>query len=183
MRKNILMTLAVAGVATFALGACASTEGSGTTTEPQAGTNAPAETEAAAPVETEAPAAPVNPKFGETYTWEDGFQVTIGAPVAFTPSEYSMFDEAAAAHVVFDVTVVNGTAANWEPIFTTTAQSGNIEAEQIYDSENDVNGGLDTTLLPGREAVFKIGYSVANPADIVLEVSPDFEHENVIYTP
>jgi hypothetical protein len=51
------------------------------------------------------------------------------------------------------------------------------------DSENDVMGGLDTTLLPGREAVFKIAYSVTNPADIVLEVSPDFEHENVIYTP
>ena len=183
MRKNIFVTLAVAGVATFALGACASTEGTGTTTEPEAGTNAPANPATDAPAE-ETPEAPAvtNPKFGETYTWESGIQATVGQPIPFTPGEYSLV-EGATNYVYFDVKIMNGTAENFEPaMFIASLQSGNLEAEKVYDS-GTLGDEPTTVLLPGREAVFKIGYAVSNPADLVMEFTPEMiTYEDAIFT-
>lgn len=39
-----------------------------------------------------------------------------------------------------------------------------------------------TKLLDGREAKFKIGFAVSDPKDLVLEASPDFMSEPVIFT-
>jgi hypothetical protein len=78
---------------------------------------------------------------------------------------------------------VNGTDANFDAtLFLTTMQSGNVEASQVYDFEQNVGGAPSTTLLPGREAVFKIAFGVSNPADLVMEVAPSFEHEAAIFT-
>ena len=66
--------------------------------------------------------------------------------------------------------------------FCIEVQSGNTEADQVFDSENDVGGGPSTKLLNGREAKFKIAFTVANPKDLVMEVRPSFEHESVLFT-
>lgn len=139
-------------------------------------------TTAAEPTTTTTPKR-VNPTFGETFTWDDGLAVTVAAPVAFTPSEYAATEDAA-AYLAFQITVVNGSDVNVDlTLFTTTLQSGNTEGSMVFDSEQGFEGSPSTPLLPGREAVFKIGYGVSDPNDLVLEVSPDFdfEREPVIY--
>src|SRR4051794_20562957 len=39
---------------------------------------------------------PANPKLGQTFKWDDGLSVTVGAPAPYTPSEYAAADPAAA---------------------------------------------------------------------------------------
>jgi hypothetical protein len=176
--KRTTAAIAIAGLA-FTLTACAAQSGAksdGSAT----GTNRPTTTVTTKPVETTA--APVNPKLGKAYTWKDGLAVTISAPAAFIPSNTSMVDPAA-AYVTFTVTVVNGTAANFDPsMFSTSFQSTNVEGKEVYDSAKNIGGAPSTTLLPGREVQFTIGYGVADPADIVLEVTPDFAHDAAIFT-
>lgn len=200
MIKHRIMLVAVAATMTVAGCGASGSEGKVATKEP-AGSNAPkttttTEEEATSTTEKETSTtekettttteeatttttAPQNPKFGQSYEWEDGLSVTIGAPAPFTPSEYAL-SEGASAYLSFEVKIVNGTTGNFDPsLFSSTLQSGNAEASQVYDSEFE---SLSTTLLAGREAVFKIGYGVSDPADLVLEVSPDFDHDSVIFT-
>lgn len=180
MRKYSSVVLVAIGLL---LGACATEEGTGTSAESVAGTNRPsaeAATTAEAPETPEAP--PKNPKFGQTYTWENGLAVTVSTPKPFKPSEYAAAEKAT-AYLEWTVTIVNGTKDNYDPsLFSTTLQSANTEASEVFDMENGFEGSPSTTLLPGRESKFKIGYGVQDPKDLVLEVTPGFEYESAIFT-
>ncbi len=122
-------------------------------------------------------------KFGQTYTYTDGLSITISKPQPFRPSDTAAVTRSN-AYRQFTVTIVNKTGRRYDPSgFSTTVQSANEEAEQIFDSARGIGGSPDTTLLKNREAKFRIAYSLADPKDIVMEVSPDFgEYENAIYT-
>lgn len=181
-------TLAAATLAVLLTG-CASQSGS-VDDDPQAGNNRPAEAEQVAeeapveeaPVE-EAPApASTNLKFGETFTYENGVSLTVGTPEPFTPSEYAAADEAP-AYLKMTLTIVNGGTENLDPAgWYGTMQSGNVEASKVYDSEQ-LGDEPSTTILPGREATFAVGYGVMDPADLVFEVTAGmFEYDDVIFT-
>jgi hypothetical protein len=118
--------------------------------------------------------------FGESWEYTDGLAITISEPKPFEPSDTAFASEAA-AYVVFEVTITNGTAADYEPLVITSVQSGDAEAEEVFDSENGLEGAPSTTLLPGREVTFQIGYGVADAADLVMEVTPGFQYENAIF--
>ncbi|MDP9421143.1 MAG: hypothetical protein M3P53_13560 [Actinomycetota bacterium] len=159
---------------------------SGDVGEATQGNNRPADESEREETEREAPA--VEPEqsselsFGETFTYENGLSITVSAPEPYTKSDTGAGAEDSAAQVKFDVTVVNGTSERYEPaLFSTTLQSDNAEGDAIFDSANGINGAPSTVLLPGREASFAIAYGVSNPADLVLEVSPGFEYESIVY--
>lgn len=122
--------------------------------------------------------------FGETYTWEDGISISVSAPESFTPSEYAVFDEAA-AYLAFTITVVNGSDEAFSPsLVFPSLQSGNLEAESVFDSENNLGGFAPSTdILPGREATWKVGFSVSDPTDLVMEISPGaFGYDSAYFT-
>lgn len=179
----IAVAAAVAGAVT--LSACATETGS--VGDESAGSNAEATTEATAEATNdeggEAEASPANPVFGDTYTYDNGLAVTVGEPTEFTPSEFAAAGEAT-AYLAFEFKVVNNTGENFDPaLFFVTAQSGNAEAEQVFDTEQGFEGSPTTQLLDGREAVFTLGFGVDDPTDIVMEVNPDsFTYESVIFT-
>jgi hypothetical protein len=186
-----------AAVLLISLTSCASTDSTGASDDAPVGNNRPSQDPAAAAADARriaenqaaasAAAAEVEADdgtatFGQTYTWEDDISVTVSEPVPFQPSEYSAV-EGAAAHMAFTVTVVNGSASPFDlTMFTASAQSGNTEAEEVFDSSNGFSGSPSTKLLPGRESVFKVGFGVSTPDDIVLQVSPSFEHTEVLFT-
>lgn len=183
---KLLMPVALVAL-TLALTACETTEGS--KGEAAAGTNrppdaaAPAEPTAAEP-EVEEPAADAGPlKFGETFTYENGVSISVGAPTPFKPSEYAAVEGEAAAYLAFPITIVNGSTTNLDvAMWHGTLQSANTEAEKVYDSES-LGDEPSTTLLPGREATFKVGYGVQNPNDLVFEVTPGIvEYEDAFFT-
>lgn len=161
--------------------------------DPQAGSNRPTADAPADPAAGEAEVAPEpEPEpvdegpavlsFGQTFTYENGVSLTVGAPGPYTPSEYAM-DVAAPHVVVFPITIVNGSSAPIDPaMWYATVQSQNVEAEKVYDSEA-LGDEPSTSLLPGREAAFKVGYGVGDPADLVMEVTPGMmEYQDVLYT-
>ncbi|MGY1666989.1 hypothetical protein [Geodermatophilus sp. SYSU D00696] len=132
----------------------------------------------------EPPSAAVNPRFGQTYTYENGLAVTVAPPQPYTPSDSAAVGEPAPpSFVVFDVTVANGTQANYDPAtFMATMQSGTTEGQQVYDSANGIGGTPSTTLLPGRESTFRLAFGATHPNDLVLEVTPGFDYESAIFT-
>ncbi|SDB80286.1 hypothetical protein GA0111570_10272 [Raineyella antarctica] len=131
---------------------------------------------------TQKPAADGTSEFGKAYTWEDGLSVTVSAPKAYTPSSSAFGPVAGQKAVSFQITIVNGTSAPFDPVMASiTAQSGNTEASQIFDSAKAMEGSPSTKILAGRETTYKVAFSVADASDIVVEFSPDFTHESVLF--
>lgn len=121
--------------------------------------------------------------FGEAYTWQDGLSVTIGAPEPYTPGDYAVGHEAGQSAVSFQITIVNGSETPFDPILASiSAQSGNTEASQIFDSGQGMEGSPSTKILAGRETTYKVAFSVSDPDDLVVEFSPDFAHASVLFT-
>lgn len=121
------------------------------------------------------------PSFGETYDWTDGVSVAVSEPAEFTPSEYSAVPDAE-MHLRFTVTIINHSGAEFDPsMATVTLQSGSREAQEVFDLENEVGGWPEGLLLDGREVSYDVGFGVDDPADLVLQISPSWDHEPAIF--
>lgn len=84
--------------------------------------------------------------------------------------------------IKFTVTIVNHSPDNYDPsLFHADAQSGNAEAEQIFDSAGGLSGSPSTVLLPEREVTFPVGFSVTDPADLVMQIRPGFDYKDAIF--
>lgn len=185
-------TVALAGLL---LAGCSGTPATTAASAP-AGTNRPAAAPTAAssvdiPSATPAPTTPTTPTpaddgtadFGTAYTWADGLSITVGAPKPYKPNQYAAGVEKGKDAVVLSVTLVNNTGRPFDPaMVSVTAQSGNEEATQIFDSGNGVEGSPSTKVLNGREVAFKVAFSVADRDDVVLEVRADWEHDSVLFS-
>jgi hypothetical protein len=122
-------------------------------------------------------------RFGETYTWEDGIEVTISQPSTYRPSDSAAGTDGFKKFVLFTVTVKNGGKDRFDPgLFGINGLSGDTEASQVFDSAKDIGGGPNASLLPGRSVKFKAAFGVADASDIVLEVSPSWEHDDVMFS-
>jgi hypothetical protein len=147
---------------------------------PPAGDNRPALTE---PADSGEP-GPETLEFGKSYTWDDGVTLTVGKPKKFKPSEYAAAEKAK-GYLKFTVTVVNKSDKPLDLGLTyITVQSSNKEAEQVFDSDKGLESSPDTKLLKGRESEFDVGFGVADPKDVVMEVAlqDDFERPNILYS-
>jgi hypothetical protein len=177
--KRLALSLPTLLIATLC-SACLATTGGSSDDNPPAGTNRPASTE---PTDSRKPEQePL--AFGKSYTWEDGITLTVGKPKKFKPSEYAAAKKAK-GYLKFTVTVVNKSDKPLDLGLTyITVQSSNKEAEEIFDSENDLDSTPDTKVLKGRESEFDVGFGVANTKDVVMEVAlqDDFERPNLLYS-
>lgn len=202
LNKKSITSLLAAGLLSISLGACGQTTG-GATDSPTSGSNRPADTttsssaastetvtETAEPVEAEPEPEtsltgtdPGILKLGESFTYSDGLQVTISQPTAMTSSEWA-YPESAQG-LAFDVTIVNGTDAKYDPSMGyLTAQIGNTEAEEIFDTENGYDGVPSTSVLPGREATFKVAFAGTDSTNLVVEYTPgDWDRGGLVFTP
>jgi hypothetical protein len=121
--------------------------------------------------------------FDQPFLYEDGLEVTVGAPQPYEPSEWAAGTEGGTSYVVMTVTIVNGSAENFDPaIFYVTASSAGTEATQIYDTDG-LGSTPSTAVLPGGSVSFPIAFALNDPAQIVLEVEPSmFTYESFIVT-
>lgn len=195
MKKS---TISLALSVVLALSACGVSTGGEAEDSPASGSNRP-ETSEVEPDATEAGAEdaatdseptdlpeevsegmPVLP-FGEAFTYVDGIQVSVDGPTPMTSGEWASPDNTKGS--AFAVTIVNDSEVPFDPSMAyLTVQSGNTEAEEIYDSEAGFGGSPETTLLPGREASYEVAFATSDPNDIVLEISPSFEHIAALYS-
>lgn len=122
--------------------------------------------------------------FGEAVVYEDGLEVSVSAPVPFTPSEWAAGGEDYPSHVLVDVTITNGTDAPFEPTLVyLTASSAGTEGDQVFDSDNGLEGGPMTSVLPGQSVTFTAGFGVTDPADVLVQVAPGmFEYDDALFS-
>lgn len=173
-----MRTVAVV-LSALALAACA-----GPSAEPVAstGTNRPSPS-----VSASVTPAQTHMRFGQVKTYRviatglPVLTVAIAAPKPYTPSDYVDVPRGTRA-VELTVTVVNVGSEPWDPFeFTASAQSTNVEAERVFDSAKGVADPV-TSVLPGREATWRMVFAVADPADVVLEVRPMFGAASTFWT-
>lgn len=170
--KKYLVAMAI--TAALSLSACESTTGTATD-EPVRGSNASEKKE----VEPETPAIPT---FGQQVETGD-LAITVSEPQEFQPTRWAAGGEKSDYSIRFTVTVLNNGTTPYEPVeLFTTLQSGNEESEEIFDTDSGLEGSPMTPVLPGREVTFDIGYGVNNMKDLVLNVSPSFTTESVLFT-
>ena len=109
--------------------------------------------------------------FGESYTWKDGVTLTVGKPRSFRPSAFAVVEKSK-RYVRFTVTVVNKSGRQIDLGLTyLNVQSGDIEAEHVFDSPTGLNGPPDTKLSEGEASEFDVGFGVADPNDVVMEIA------------
>ena len=119
--------------------------------------------------------------YGDTAVWEDGMEVTISEPEGYEPSEYVELS-GEGEPVVMEVTVKNGTDEPFQAhSLRTAASSGGQEAEEIFDSENDI-GFPSTDVRPGKELTYRIAYEVKDKGDVDLDLNPGFEYDTAYYS-
>jgi hypothetical protein len=122
-----------------------------------------------------------NVAFGETVTYDDGIAVTVSAPEPFTPSEYAAGADQA-ANVVLTITIQNGTDANFDPALAyPTVASNGVEGSSVFDSDDTLNSP-STAVPAGQSVSWRAAFSVADPAQLILEISPGpFEYDSIVY--
>jgi len=126
------------------------------------------------------PEEDVELSFGDTARWDDGIEVKVGKPKEFTPGEFADYDQGADHQFKIKVTVTNDTGSTIDPSeLYVTATTADREATQIFDGET-VGSYPSTKLRAGRDISFNIGFSV-NDGEFVLEVTPDYDHDSVLF--
>lgn len=184
--KTTTLTLALSAL--IALSACAAPTSGSAADSPSSGANRPstsAETSETAPAAdalgqpTAEEGMPVQ-DFGEAFTYSDGIQITVGEPTSMTSGEWASPENTQGS--AFTVTIVNGSQAPFDPSMANiSVQSANTEAEQIFDSEGGYGSSPETTLLPGREASYKVAFATSDPKDLVVEATPSWDHVAALY--
>jgi len=122
--------------------------------------------------------------FGETNVWENGVQLSVSAPEPYTPSEAAVGADLP-DNLVFTITIRNNSSENLEPSPFPQLSSGGQEAGQIFDVMADgqsVSVPPTTVVLPGQSVSWRAAWSVADPNALTMQVAPNFEYEDAIFT-
>jgi hypothetical protein len=109
--------------------------------------------------------------FGKSYTWDDGVSVTVGKPIGFKPSAYAVVHKSK-RYLKFTVTVVNESKKPIDLGLTyISVKSSNEAAHEVFDSASGLRGPPIAKVLKGRESKFEVGFGVADPKDMVMEIA------------
>jgi hypothetical protein len=122
--------------------------------------------------------------FGRSHRWHDGVTVTVGKPQKFKPSEFAVVQKSK-RYVKFPVTVVNKSHKSIDLGLTyISVQSANKEADHVFDSLIGLKGPPDKKVLKGRKLRFHVGFAVADPKDIVMELAlhDDSDRASLVYS-
>ena len=123
-----------------------------------------------------------NAVFGDTWEYEDGLAITVSTPEPYTPGEYASGADQA-ANVAFTITIVNGTDANFDPSLSIPdVSSGGTESSRIIDFEGATGLPPSTTVPAGQTVSWQAAFSVADPAQIVMDISPSFDYDSAVFT-
>jgi hypothetical protein len=122
--------------------------------------------------------------FGKSYTWDDGVSVTVGKPTKFKPSAYAVVHKSK-RYLKFTVIVVNESNKPIDLGLTyISVKSSNEAAHEVFDSMSGLRGPPVTKVLKGRESKFEVGFGVADPKDMVMEIAlhDKFARPSLLYS-
>jgi hypothetical protein len=148
---------------------------------------------AAAQTQTSSPSATPasqNAKFGQSYKWKDGVEVTISAAQPYTPTSPDIDaiagGPATDKDIIFKITLKNGSNANVDAsIAQLSLTSGGTAAINVADIQGAAGIGMgpSTPILPGQSVSWNAAFRVSNPADLTGQFTlTDFDHQPAIFT-
>lgn len=162
--------------------AVAASSGGGSSARPTAASGS---SQLVAPPPPAAPPAPSSTTnhFGDATRFTDGLTVSVAAPQPFTPSDSAAGWTPGQKASTFAITVTNGSQQNYDPrLLSTSVRSGQTEGSQIFDTARGLEGPPSTAVLPGQSVTFSVGFTVADPGSVVVQVTPGFQYNNAIFT-
>ena len=180
IKKQYIASLIAAVALTATLTACSTPA---TSADPNA---KPATSEAPAAVE-DAPAEnDLIKAFGDVVTYQDGVSISVALVGEFTPTEYAIYGEGEIP-LVFKVVLTNNSEEPLEPAVVPQANSGGKPATYVADAGNPQYGDLGlfptAAVLPGQTLEWYTAFSVADPADVTMQLSPtSFTYDDAIFT-
>lgn len=126
-------------------------------------------------------------QFGDTVTYDDGVSISVALVGAFTPGEYAQGVVEGQQPTVFKIVLTNNSDKPLDHTAIPSANSGGQPAEYIADVGNPEYGDLGmfptTSILPGQTLEWYAAFSIADPADVTLEISPtSFDYDSAIFT-
>jgi hypothetical protein len=108
--------------------------------------------------------------------YADGLKITVAAPTEFQPSAGAA--EPGQVAVRLSVTVDNGTSQPIDPsLITVGATSATAPAAPIVDPTNTINGAPDAALGLGQKVTHLVAFSVKDPEDVQVQVTPGLDRE------
>jgi hypothetical protein len=139
------------------------------------------------PAQTPPSVNPLIKQFGDVVTYEDNVSISVALIGPFTPGEYAQGIVEGYQPTVFKVVLTNNSDKPLEPTAIASATSGGKPAEYIADIANAEYGDLGlfptTSVLPGQTLEWYTAFSVSDPSDITLEISPtSFDYDQAIFT-
>lgn len=121
--------------------------------------------------------------FGQVVSW-DGVDLTVAKPKAFEPSGSAGGAEKFEHTVSVDVKLTNTGDEPLDPTLVyVSASSGEQEASPVFDVEKGIDVPPTTDIRPGKSVKWTVAFNVADPKDILVEVTPpDFSMEPVLFS-
>lgn len=120
-------------------------------------------------------------RFGGTHRWDDGLSIKVGKPASFWPSGWVREVNDFTHFRVMTVTIHNGTGATVDLSgLRFDGRSAGKAADSVHDP-GKVGPAAPTRLAKGKSATFRIALGVAKPTDFQLQVTPDADHQPVVF--
>ncbi|GAA2961282.1 MULTISPECIES: DUF4352 domain-containing protein [Streptomyces] len=116
---------------------------------------------------------------GDSAVYDDGLEVTVNAPAAYTAGEFAIGHTKGNDAYTVSVVIENKGKEKFDAaLVTLEARAGKdgVDAEQIFDDK--IGEGFTGTVLPGRKITAE--YAFDTPADagnLTVEVSPGFDRD------
>ena len=138
-----------------------------------------------APLPTPAPPTTAAPlKFGSTYTWPDGWAVSVSDPSDYTPGKDAEKPES--GHYLM-VTVTISSPDDGGDLLPITdldiyARSHSTLCGEVVDETEGLNGGTDAAMI-GRGEFFDIpvAFGVDDPSDFTVTVYTKLDHTSATF--
>jgi hypothetical protein len=120
-------------------------------------------------------------KLGGSNKWTNNAAMTISKPKAFVPDAYAAGFTKGHTALEFTVTIINGTNTIIDSNMATVDLVANDKTSEII--FDDKHGMPNSSVLPGKSFVFKVGFSVPpGTKELVVTASPGFEYQNKHWT-
>ena len=122
--------------------------------------------------------------FGETMIWDDGVEMAVSVPEAYTPSEFST-GAILPYTVAFTLTVTNNSDANVSVLpYSRVTSAGQVASPvvDITDAGELVGVSPQVALPPGQSVAWKEAWSLVDPNSISMLNTPSANHVDVTFT-
>lgn len=124
-------------------------------------------------------------RLGQTAHYSNGVELTVSELRDYTPSDTASLssDPALSSHRVVTVTVRNGSDQAIRPALFLMGNSGGRAVDQILDHANNINGSQNLgSIQPGQEVSLEVAFSMADPANLSLDVDMGYSYDDLTFT-